>query len=150
MIGGGMNALSGMDWRTGSMFEPANSAYGGFSGLGGQAMGKLAGNFDIASALTQILQQGIKPDQAMLDASMTDLGAQETTAKNDLRNRFSGLGRSLLSSEFASQEQQLLDTFGRARTSARANAQRAGLSNYQAQVSPLLTLLKMMSAPIGG
>jgi hypothetical protein len=151
------SALAGWDGGMGGFFSaPAASAgvngpaamnYGGTRGTtGGQfaqgsPLSSMLQKFDLPTILAQILQAGPQPDQAQLTSSMSDIANQETVAKNDLRNRFSGMGRPLSSTEFASSESQLADTFARARDSARANATKSGLSTYQTQLNPLVALL---------
>lgn len=120
--------------------------YGG--GGGGSALGgggsALMGGLDLTSMLAQILQQGPSPDSALLESSMGDIDAQQQSTLNTLKNRFSGTGRPLSSTEYGSQESELLNAFSRARSAARANASQAGLSSYAAKINPLLSIIKLM------
>jgi hypothetical protein len=109
------------------------------------------GGFDVTNALVQILQQGPKASPEELDALMGDLAARESTEKKALSDRFSGMGRPLSSTEYSSQEQQLVDAFNRARQAARATAAKTGLAQYQSQLNPLLMLLRLFqSGPVPG
>jgi len=103
------------------------------------------GGVDVAGQLAKILGAGPQPDQGLLDASLGDINAQQTSSTSTLKNRFSGAGRPLSSTEYGSQETQLTDAFNRSRTAARANANTAGLANYAATTNPLLAALKMMN-----
>ena len=117
------------------------SPYGGFS-----SDNLNMGGFDITNALVQILQQGPKASSEELNALMGDLSARESTEKKALSDRFSGMGRPLSSTEYSSQEQQLVDAFSRARQAASATASKTGLAQYQAQLNPLLMLLRLFQS----
>jgi len=120
----------------------------------------------LQSMLAQILQQGPNMDalnvggggggDGGLASSLGDIQSQEDRARTSLKSRFSGMGRPLSSTEYTSQEAELIDTFRRARDSARANSARigmaqqqgsagVGLNQYQAQVNPLITVLRLMA-----
>ena len=118
--------------------SPVASIFRGMSGAGPGGAG-----INLQTMLTQLLQAGPQMDQSYLTSTMDDLAAQESRSRKDLQNRFSGLGRPLASSEYGSQEAELLDVFNRARGSARTNASRAGLDTYNAQANPLLKLLQL-------
>jgi hypothetical protein len=100
---------------------------------------------DVSGKLAKILEAGPQPDQTLLDSTLGDINAQQVNSTNTLKNRFSGAGRPLSSTEYGSQETQLTDAFNRSRTAARANANTAGLANYAATTNPLLAALKMMN-----
>lgn len=117
----------------------------GASGMSGQGSTMLGG-MDITSMLAQILQAGAGSDQDLLNSSLADIDAQQSSSLNQLKNRFSGAGRPLSSTEYGSQESELTGAFSRARSAARANASQAGLQRYTTMLNPLLTVLKMMSA----
>lgn len=102
------------------------------------------GGFDPSSMIAQILQQGPQPDQSLLSSSLSDIDAEQNVALNTLKNRFSGSGRPLASTEYGSQESELINAFSRARSAARANASRAGMQNYTTQLNPLMLLLRSM------
>lgn len=110
----------------------------------GGGLSPAMGGVDLNSMLSNILQQGPSPDAALLESSLGDIDAQQAESVNQLKNRFSGAGRPLASTEYGSQESQLANTFARARSAARANASQAGLQSYSARLNPLLTILKMM------
>jgi len=120
----------------------------------------------LQSMLAQILQQGPNMDalnvggggggDTGLSSALGDIQSQEDRARTSLQSRFSGMGRPLSSTEYTSQEAELIDTFRRARDSARANSARigmaqqqgsagVGLNQYQAQVNPLITVLRLMA-----
>jgi hypothetical protein len=120
-------------------YNGGDDAYGA-SGSGGG----LTPGFDFQTALAQLLQQGPQTDQTMLNATMSDLDSQQGTALNALKNRFSGLGRSTLSSEYASQEDQTMKGFEQARKSAQVAANQSGQNRFSLSVSPLMQLLQLM------
>src|SRR3990170_2911771 len=111
--------------------QPGGGGGGGspWSGSGGGNLNM--GGFDVTNALVQILQQGPKASQEELNA---------------LIDRFSGMGRPLSSTEYSSQEQQLVDAFSRARQAAQATASKTGLAQYQSQLNPLLMLLRLFQS----
>lgn len=130
-------------WGPAAMsYYPGSS--GGSGGLSGQGSTMLGG-MDITSMLAQILQQGPGSDQELLDSSMADIDQQQASSLNQLKNRFSGAGRPLSSTEYGSQESEMTSAFSRARSAARANASQAGLQRYATTLNPLLTVLKMMA-----
>jgi len=100
--------------------------------------------YDFQTALAQLLQQGPQSDQTMLNATLGDLDTQQNNALSALKNRFSGLGRSTLSSEYASQEDQTMKGFQQARKSAQVAANQSGQNRFSMSVSPLMQLLQLM------
>jgi len=126
--------------------QPGGGGGGGspWSGSGGGNLNM--GGFDITNALVQILQQGPKASQEELNALLGDLSSRESLEKKTLADRFSGMGRPLSSTEYSSQEQQLVDAFSRARQAAQATASKTGLAQYQSQLNPLLMLLRLFQS----
>jgi len=147
---GGWDPTSGIYGGLGGYYNPsaAKAGVGGPAAMsfnpGGGGQSPQFPGMDINSMLAQILQQGPQPDQALLDSSLADLDAQQANATNQLKNRFSGAGRPLASTEYGSQESELLNAFNRSRSAARANASQAGLQKYSTTLNPLMMILKMM------
>ena len=142
-MGGYANAAAGKAgvWGPAAMsYNPSQGMAPG-AGLVGSPLEKILGKVDLPTMLAQILQAGPQQDQTQLTSALSDIGAQEETAKADFRNKFSGLGRPISSTEFTSGEQQIANSFSRARDAARANASRSGLQGYSSQINPLVQLL---------
>jgi hypothetical protein len=137
----------GYNPQTGSGAYP-NQGQGGAAGYApmGSPLQAILGKVDLPTMLAQILQAGPQQDQVQLSSALSDIGSQEDVAKTDFRNRFAGMGRPISSTEFTSGEQQLVNSFSRARDAARANASRSGLQSYQAQLNPLVQLLMSSQA----
>lgn len=139
----GMGGYYNANAAKAGVYGPAAMYYTPGAGGGGGGSPSFGG-LDLNSMLAQILQQGPGSDSALLESSLADIDAQQSESTNQLKNRFSGAGRPLSSTEYGSQESQLTNSFARARSAARANASQAGLQRYTTQLNPLLTILKMM------
>ena len=143
------SGLGGLiDMRRTNPYAPGMSGgYPGFYPTGGpsnMSFGGSVGGFDPSSSLAQLLQAGPTADKAMLDASLSDLDSQKSESLKALKNRFSGLGRSTLSSEYGSQEDQLVQGFQKARQQAQVLANQAGQNRFTTMLSPLMQLLQLM------